>query len=248
MSDKAVEKRLKHLQRYSAKIEAKLALQLPELGKDAIRVYCKGKRTPHVSGRPKTVTWFEKDFEMFEANLSAICFDEAAQNYVDPDLLKKIDNRDLVRDPLEEKDQIRLLLSILGTELEVPYWYPTRPPAKNLDQAHAMSQADRSSPLDAINGYFLYYKFAQCPECKRLYGFDLVGLTPFFDQLLERKERKISAERLAEMETVPPLDYMGSLPRGEYKLPTLAEMFKDIPIKERQRLVAWVRTKKFYMI
>ena len=126
--------------------------------------------------------------------------------------------------------------------MEVPYWYPLNPPAKNLEDAYAMDQAEKANPLYSANQVFSYYKFAQCPECKRLYGFDLVGLSPFFDQLLEQGQRKIAAERLAEMEAVPPLNYMDTTPRGKYKLPTLAEIVEKMPVKERQHLLAWVRT------
>ena len=210
---------------------------------EQITVYCKGKQSRHASGRRRLVMRLVRDYTEWRGNLFTVWDSEEAKDYVDPDdLLERLRNHS-VDSPVNFFDFCCGVACLVGTELEVPYWYPIAPPAKNLEEAYAMDQAEKANPLYSANQLFRYYKFAQCPECKRLYGFDLVGLSPFFDQLLEQGQRKIAAERLAEMKTVPPLDYMDTTPRGEYKLPTLAEMFKDMPDEVRKHLLKGLRNQ-----
>lgn len=233
-------KRLMRLRRISHLQEATWRKEPRE---EQITVYCKGTRSAHASGRRRLVMRLEQNIEEWDFNLSEVWRSEKAKDYVDPeDLLERLKNHS-VDSPLNEFDSYFGVASLVGTELEVPYWYPVNPPAKNLEDAYAMDQAEKANPLYSANQLFRYYKFAQCPECKRLYGFDLVGLSPFFDQLLKQGQSKIAAERLAEMKTLPPLQYMGGFSRREYRLPTLAEMVEKMPVKERQRLLEGLRNQ-----
>ncbi|MDU5268642.1 MAG: hypothetical protein E6167_02495 [Varibaculum cambriense] len=229
----------KQLTRNQIQLAVRNALEREPLDSDVITVYCKGKRVIHGSGRVRTVTRFSHDWYRWQDSVYCLWIHSDAEELIPAELLDKLKKSNPSTRPLSSDEMRNLLGYVVGTTLEPAYWVPVEPPQKSPKRAFGQEMARRAGLSSELNRFFLDHKVFQCPECKQFYFFDFVGLSPFFDSLLQQGQRKISAERLAEMETVPPLDYMGMIPRGEYKLPTLAEMVKDMPDEVRQRVLDW---------